>query len=662
MTCTRTVLADVCRGIAEEWHYGFAGLIVEEGASAWQLRYAFYGEGEASSVHVLVSAPLTEKVFPSVVEWIHAEDWHEREAEDMFGVRFEGNPHLGDFILHDDVWQEGVEPMRHGFDAQAAMRDRRPNSTGGPGASCRNRARSLCPLGLSFPGITEICAFFAGNRGRRRHPLIDPPLLQVARRREARRGQDGRGRPLVGERFAATTAFAHGLAFCQGVESVCSVQVPPRARALRVFLAELERLRQHAGAIQEICESTALAVATSQAGLLEEDLLRLSGELTGHRYLFGLLAPGGLLCDLPTNACRGALERAQHILTRLDELERRLRISSSFLDRIEEVGAITAQTARSYSLVGPVARASGLVRDLRRTLPYSGYEVLGFDVPSEREGDGYARLRVLFAESRQSVRIMEQVVSALMREGEVYRAVQYRSGAALGSVEAPRGATYHWLRLNEGGRIARYRIITPSFTNWHSFHLAAEKFAFQDFPSFSRLSICPWRRTTGDSESRAEVMSQWVLKGLRTGIRSRPIRAPQSAPPASRPAAPRRGLRRRRFGPRRTMPHRSACSDAGDHLGGQPPLCSLLPLRPWHRASAGREPTYEWAGAAAQSTNELGRPFRRSIHILVVDAGDCGACLNEVKQLNNPYYNMHRLGFSSRRRRAMRTCCWSSVR
>ena len=57
--------------------------------------------------------------------------------------------------------------------------------------------------------------------------------------------------------------------------------------------------------------------------------------------------------------------------------------------------------------------------------------------------------------------------------------------------------------------------------------------------------------------------------------------------------------------------------------------------------------SYEWAGAGAASTPqiELGQPFQRSVHVLVVDAGDCGACLNKVKQLNNPYYNMHRLGF-----------------
>jgi Ni,Fe-hydrogenase III large subunit len=222
-------------------------------------------------------------------------------------------------------------------------------------------------------------------------------------------------------------------------------------------------------------------VATSQAGILEEELLRVSGNLAGHRYLFGLLTPGGLACDLPTGACREALGAARAVLARMRSLDDELRISSSFLDRIEEVGVIFPQVARAYSLVGPVARASAFVRDLRRVQPYSGYESYEFDVPSEEEGDGYARLRVLFAEARQSMRIMEQAVDAL-REGEIRAPVNLRGGAALGAVEAPRGAAFHWVRLDDGGRVSRYHIITPSFVNWHSFHLAAEKFAFQDFP------------------------------------------------------------------------------------------------------------------------------------------------------------------------------------
>jgi Ni,Fe-hydrogenase III large subunit len=420
-------------------------------------------------------------VFTSVVEWIHAADWHEREAEDLFGVRFEGHPHLGDFVLHNDAWQESVEPMRRGFDAEAALRNRLPDADWRPRRIVHEPGAFIMPIGPKFGGVTESVHFLLETVG---EDVIRSSTRLFYKWRAVEKLAEGKTVDevlLLAERFAATTAFAHGLAFSLAVESIGGIEVPARGRTLRVFLAELERLRQHAGAIEGICESTALVVATSQAGILEEELLRVTGELTGHRYLFGLLAPGGLLRDMSTEACRRALSRSQDIVKRMNELERRLSISSSFLDRIEEVGFVSAATAKAYSLVGPIARASGLSRDLRRARPYSGYDRFNFDIPTEQEGDGYARLRLLFAEARQSVRIMEQAVAEL-KEGDVCRPVPFRPGAALGSVEAPRGATFHWVRLDAGGRISRYRVITPSFTNWHSFNLAAEKFAFQDFP------------------------------------------------------------------------------------------------------------------------------------------------------------------------------------
>jgi formate hydrogenlyase subunit 5 len=481
VTCGRDVLADVCRRLFQDWDFAFAGLVVEEDAEEWQLRYVFYGAAGSGWVHLVVRAPLGEPVFPSIVEWVHAADWHERVAEDLFGVHFEGHPRLGDFVLHDDVWQEDVAPMRRHFDAQATMRHRRPAEDWRPRRIVEESGAFVMPIGPKFSGVTESVHFLLETVG---EDVIRSSTRLFYKWRAVEKLAEGKPVDevlLLAERFAATTAFAHGLAFCQAVESIAATDVPPRARLLRVFLAELERLRQHAGAIQEICESCAFIVANSQAGILEEDLLRVSGELTGHRYLFGILAPGGLLCDLQTAACRKALAQSQHVLKRLDELAQQLSISSSFLDRLEEVGVIWPQTAKAYSLVGPVARASGFVRDLRRAQPYSGYQAFMFDVPSETEGDGYARLRVLFAEARQSVRIMEQALRA-MQEGEVQARIEPRAGAAMGWVEAPRGATFHWVRLDERGVIARYRAITPSFVNWHSFHLAAEKFAFQDFP------------------------------------------------------------------------------------------------------------------------------------------------------------------------------------
>src|ERR1700728_1347713 len=71
VTCTRAVLADLCRLIFQDLGFGFARLIVEEGSSEWQLRYAFYAEGEAGCVAVVVSWGFAEDTCPSIVEWIY---------------------------------------------------------------------------------------------------------------------------------------------------------------------------------------------------------------------------------------------------------------------------------------------------------------------------------------------------------------------------------------------------------------------------------------------------------------------------------------------------------------------------------------------------------------------------------------------------------------
>jgi formate hydrogenlyase subunit 5 len=287
---------------------------------------------------------------------------------------------------------------------------------------------------------------------------------------------------LLAERFSGIGAFAHGLAFCQALEDVCGVTLPPRALALRTALAELERLRSHVAAITGICNSTALAVATSQAALIEERLLRLSCEITGHRYLFGAIVPGGVACNLPISDQRHLVEEVIAIMQELRDLLQMLRYSSSFLDRLEEVGIVAHDKARSYGLVGPVARASGVSRDIRKLFPYAAYGSVEFSVPVEQDGDGYARLRVLFAEAEQSGAIILNTLSMLpdgSTRGEIARLC---AGATLAAVEAPLGAAFHWLRLDENGKVIRYRVTPPSFMNWHGFHLAAENFAFQDFP------------------------------------------------------------------------------------------------------------------------------------------------------------------------------------
>jgi formate hydrogenlyase subunit 5 len=483
LRCGRsTILPEVARWLAADLGYRFAGFVVEEQSEEWEIRYLFYWQRGAGWVHLLVRQPLEAKTVPSISSQVHAADWQEREVEDLFGITFEGHPRLGDFVLHDDLWQEDVAPMRRDFDAQAALIERRPRADWRPRRIVENPGAFVMPVGPIYAGVTESVLFLLETVGEdviRAFPRLFYKYRGIEKIAEGRTPEECL---LLAERFAATTAFAHALAYCQAIESICRVKVPERARWLRVLLAELERLRHHAGVIQEICESTALSVAASQAAMLEEDLLRISGVFTGHRYLFGLAVPGGLALDPGDTACFKAVDEAREVVHRLNELEQRLRFSSSFLDRLEGVGFIPEQEAQDHGLVGPIARASGIDGDLRKSQPYCGYDGLRFDVPVESEGDGFARLRVLFAEARQALGIMQQIPVRL-KDGEVQAPVTYQGGAALGWVEAPRGATFHWVRLSpHQGTVERYRLITPSFVNWHGFHLAAENFAFQDFP------------------------------------------------------------------------------------------------------------------------------------------------------------------------------------
>ena len=159
---------------------------------------------------------------------------------------------------------------------------------------------------------------------------------------------------LLAERFSGTAAFAHGLAFCQAIEAIYGIDVPPRALALRTAFAELERLRHHAAVITGICNSTALAVATAQAALIEETLLRLSCDVSRHRYLFGLVIPGGVSRDINNEDWEHLVTAIGALAERLRDLHQMLRYSSSFLDRLEEVGIVSTEQAITYASWAPL--------------------------------------------------------------------------------------------------------------------------------------------------------------------------------------------------------------------------------------------------------------------------------------------------------------------
>jgi formate hydrogenlyase subunit 5 len=460
----------------------FGGIVAEQKSSYWQLTYLFLLP-EAGWISAVLRLPPDRQTVPSISADVHAADWHEREVEDLFGIHFANHPRLGDFILHDQVWQESIAPMRKGFDPNQSHFDRYPDVHWRPLLVVQDPGSFAMPVGPVYEGgVGESLHFLLETVGEdviRASPRLFYKYRAVEKIAEGKRYGDVL---LLAERFSATSACAHSLAYCLAVEKIASLEIPPRALRLRLALCELERLRHHAGAIAGICESTALAVAAAHAAIVEEELLRASCVFAGHRYLFGLNIPGGLLRDFEPDECANLLIAVDKAETELRALEERLRYSSSFLDRLEAVGAVDPQRARDLNLVGPVGRASGIGVDLRKVCPYSGYGAYAFEVPCEAEGDGYARLRVLFTEAAQSVRLIHQALESLEAGAVHVPIMEIRPGAALGWVEAPRGAALHWVSIDEAGKVDRYRTITPSFNNWLGFHAAAENFAFQDFP------------------------------------------------------------------------------------------------------------------------------------------------------------------------------------
>lgn len=474
-------LTSLCEFLFKEAGCSFGGLIVEE-LDEWNLRYVFMNPS-CGWIHCILRVALDKRTVPSISVPVNAADWYEREAEDLFGFVFEDHPRLGDFVLHDQVWQEGITPMRKAFDAEQMHFEKRPQEDWRPTLVVQDPGAFAMPIGPVYEGgVGESVHFLLETVGEdviRAVPRLFYNYRAVEKIAEGKSVSDVL---LLAERFSAKSAFAHSLGYCQAVEKAVHLEIPRRASRLRVALCELERLRHHAGVIEGICHSTALAVSEAHSAIVEEQLLRASGRFSGHRYLFGLNTPGGLRRDFDTAALSDLLRAVDDASAQLQRLEERLRYSSSFLDRLEDVGVVSLGSARHLNLLGPVGRASGLRRDVRRVCPYSGYEQYRFDVPYEEEGDGYARLRVLFSEARQSAALIHQAVES-MEPGEVsVPAGEMMAAAALGWVEAPIGAAGHWVRLGRGGKVERYRILSPSFRNWMGLHIAAENFAFQDFP------------------------------------------------------------------------------------------------------------------------------------------------------------------------------------
>jgi Ni,Fe-hydrogenase III large subunit/Ni,Fe-hydrogenase III component G len=445
------------------------GLDLRASRGIFQMHLIFALDNERSFLHLIVDIDAQSPAYPSLVDLFPVTGWYEREIWEELGITPQQHPLLRRLRLPPD-WPEEIHPAQEGFAWGQQVPAAEPHYFELEAAPA---GVVDYPLGPVRSGIVESGHYLLRTVG---EELVDIYVQLFYKHR----GVEQRAEsvpielvPLIAERISGTSAFANSLALCQALERLAEVEIPTRARFLRTLLAELERLYNHLGYQADLCQATGLSVAQAQFDIWKERILRLNAQISGHRYLFGMNVPGGLSRDLTAQGQAAVRNLAAILRKEIPGLGRMLLASSSHRDRLEHTGILAPLQAQEYGAVGPIGRASGIGRDLRRDHPYAAYAELDFEVPVRQEGDALARARVRLDEIEESLRLIEQALNRI-GEGAIATPLPQlaRGGSALGWAESSRGECLHWILVGNDGTLERYRARPASFANWQVFSVA----------------------------------------------------------------------------------------------------------------------------------------------------------------------------------------------
>jgi Ni,Fe-hydrogenase III large subunit len=296
------------------------------------------------------------------------------------------------------------------------------------------------------------------------------------------------------EAVAGDSTIAHATAHASVCEALAGSEAPLRAQWLRAVALELERLANHTGDLGALANDVAFLPTASACGKIRGDFLNLTALLCGNRFGRGLLRAGGCRQELESARTALLLERLAPALAEVEQAAGWLWESASVRARFENTGPVFAQQAAEIGLVGPAARASGIVRDVRYDHPAGWHRFAQAPVAVWPGGDVLARARVRWLEVQRSGQfVREQLVAA--PEGEIGSALPAAGPdtLAVALVEGWRGEVCHVALTDAAGRFRRYKITDPSFHNWTGLALALRGQAISDFPLCNKsfnLSYC----------------------------------------------------------------------------------------------------------------------------------------------------------------------------
>jgi Ni,Fe-hydrogenase III large subunit len=291
-------------------------------------------------------------------------------------------------------------------------------------------------------------------------------------------------------RTSGDSTVAYALAFAFALETAVGLAPPPRAIWLRGVMAELERVANHLGDFGAICNDAAFSIMLAHCGMLRERVLRCAAECFGHRLMMDCVVPGGVATDLAEDAPIRALIDA--IRARFPALVDLYDKTASLQDRTVGTGRVSNELAHQFGAGGFVGRASGRDFDARRSIAYSPYNQLHFEVPVLHEGDVNARIWIRIKEVEQSLSLIEQMLNTLPT-GDIRVAIEPdRRAEGIAMTEAFRGDVLVWLRVDAAGQIERCHMRDASWFQWPLLEAAIEGNIVADFPLSNKSFNCSY--------------------------------------------------------------------------------------------------------------------------------------------------------------------------
>jgi ech hydrogenase subunit E len=271
-------------------------------------------------------------------------------------------------------------------------------------------------------------------------------------------------------RICGLCSISHTTAYSQVAEKLLNLEIPLRAKYLRMLVMELDRIHSHMLCLSHVAENSGFEALFMRTMKDREIAMELLEAVCGNRIQFDFCVVGGVSRDLRPEVAKMILTRINDLRTRIDDLVDIYQNNWSLSLKNKGVGAISRNDVMRLNAVGPLARAAGVPIDVRNdTEDLLPWKQVGFEIVLENEGDVHARNMVRLKELYVSMKIIENVINGLPEGPIISETKALPEGEAAVRLEAPRGELFHYAKGNKTQYLERLKVKAPTFSNVPAF-------------------------------------------------------------------------------------------------------------------------------------------------------------------------------------------------